>query len=417
MKKTIALLLALCMVLSVSFAVAEETLALKDARRYVKLMYKDKPTSTPQDYELIGSVPTDGEPLLIEWTTDADSIVITREDSGLVKIDVNENSAKELAYTLTATIKDADGNETSISFDRLVPASLSLDSMTEEEIVAAAYTLEDQAKLPAFTALCGDIVAIPSPYSEDYGNITVNIQVGDLTDQPIQCYRLKGEGAADLKEGDHIAVFGLIKNYKGTIEFDAGCVLIPEASCESARVAGFAYLLEDGAAMTHESTITGVITAIPSAYSEDYGNIIVNIDVPGLEGYTVQCYRLTGEGAATLAEGDTITVTGTLKNYKGTIEFDKGCVIDAVVKAAAEEEAPAPEEEAPTAEEEAPAPEEEAPTAEEEAPAPEEEAPTAEEEASAAEEEAPADEEEPTQEEKKGVTIIHAPIENIKFGK
>ena len=77
--------------------------------------------------------------------------------------------------------------------------------------------------------------------------------------------------------------------------------------------------------MTRESTITGVITAIPSAYSDEYKNITVNIDVPGLEGYTVQCYRLTGEGAETLAEGDTITVTGVIKNYKGTIEFDKGC--------------------------------------------------------------------------------------------
>ena len=32
--------------------------------------------------------------------------------------------------------------------------------------------------------------------------------------------------------------------------------------------------------------------------SEEYKNITVNIDVPGLKGYTVQCYRLVGEGAA-----------------------------------------------------------------------------------------------------------------------
>ena len=31
------------------------------------------------------------------------------------------------------------------------------------------------------------------------------------------------------------------------------------------------------------------------------------------------------EGSEALAEGDVITVTGTIKNYKGTIEFDKGC--------------------------------------------------------------------------------------------
>ena len=51
--------------------------------------------------------------------------------------------------------------------------------------------------------------------------------------------------------------------------------------------------------------------------------------VAGLDDYVLQCYRLSGEGAGKLAEGDTITVTGTIKNYKGTVEFDKGCTLDA----------------------------------------------------------------------------------------
>ena len=321
MKKLFALLLALCMVMSLGAALAENE-GLKDARSYINLMYKNKPQSTPKDYELIGSVPSDGDPYVVEWTTDSDTIVITREDNGMVKVDVDEDNTKEVHYVLTATVSD--GTESlSVSFDRFVPAAINLDIMTEEEIVGVAYTLEDQAKLPGATALHGVITAIPTPYSEQYGNITVNIQVGDLADQPIQCYRLKGEGAAELKEGDEIAVFGVIKNYKGTIEFDAGSILIPIDSCQSARVAGYAYTLEESAAMNRESTVTGIISAIPSAYSADYKNITVNIDVPGLEGYTIQCYRLAG--GEDLAEGDTITVTGIIKNYKGTIEFDKGC--------------------------------------------------------------------------------------------
>ena len=320
MKKLIAVLLALCLLLSLGLALAEEDSGLRDARSYVNLMYKNKPASTPKDYTLIGSVPGDGDPYIVEWTTDADSIVITRLEDGMVKIDVDENSTKELHYTLTATITEGDAS-VSVSFERFVPAAINLDLMTEEEIVAVAYTLEDQAKLPAPTALHGVIVAIPSAYSDKYDNITVNIQVGGLSDQLIQCYRLKG--GADLKEGDEIAVFGTIKNYKGTIEFDAGCCQIPLESVQSARVAGFVYTLEENAAMSRESTVTGVISAIPSAYSEQYSNITVNIDVPGLEGYTIQCYRLTG--GEDLNVGDTITVTGTIKNYKGTIEFDKGC--------------------------------------------------------------------------------------------
>ena len=46
----------------------------------------------------------------------------------------------------------------------------------------------------------------------------------------------------------------------------------------------------------------------------------------------VMAYRLKGDGADKLAVGDTITVTGTIKNYQGTIEFDAGCKLDAVTK-------------------------------------------------------------------------------------
>ena len=47
--------------------------------------------------------------------------------------------------------------------------------------------------------------------------------------------------------------------------------------------------------------------------------------VGGLNDYAIQCFRLSGEGADKLAVGDVITVTGVIKNYKGTIEFDAGC--------------------------------------------------------------------------------------------
>ena len=53
----------------------------------------------------------------------------------------------------------------------------------------------------------------------------------------------------------------------------------------------------------------------------------MTILVAGLENYPIMCYRLAGEGAESLAVGDTITVTGILKNYKGTIEFDAGCTL------------------------------------------------------------------------------------------
>ena len=99
------------------------------------------------------------------------------------------------------------------------------------------------------------------------------------------------------------------------------------------EIVAAAYSLEAGLSMNDASTMTGVITSIDTAWSDEYKNITVTIVPGGLTDYAVQCYRLSGEGAETLAVGDTITVSGTIKNYKGTIEFDKGCTLDAVVKA------------------------------------------------------------------------------------
>ena len=191
----------------------------------------------------------------------------------------------------------------------------------------AAYALEDGAALTKPSVLKGVISSIDTAWSDEYQNITVTIVCDGKDEQPIQCYRLTGESAKELAVGDEIAVFGTIKNYKGTIEFDKGCVLVPVDSVASVKAVIAGYALAEDAAMTSESTITGVIVAIPTAWSDEYQNITVNMVAAGLEDYVIQCYRLTGEGAKDLKEGDEITVTGILKNYKGTVEFDKGCTL------------------------------------------------------------------------------------------
>ncbi len=86
-----------------------------------------------------------------------------------------------------------------------------------------------------------------------------------------------------------------------------------------------AYALEQGAAMSKPSVLRGEIVSIDTAWSDEYKNITVTIVVGGLNDYAIQCFRLSGEGADKLAEGDVITVTGAIKNYKGTVEFDAGC--------------------------------------------------------------------------------------------
>ena len=100
-----------------------------------------------------------------------------------------------------------------------------------------------------------------------------------------------------------------------------------------------AYDLEKDTAMSEQKTLTGKIVEINTAYSDSHGNITVTIVVEGREDKPIMCYRLKGTEATETAPAvdvsglallDTVTVTGTLKNYKGTIEFDQGCVCSGI---------------------------------------------------------------------------------------
>ena len=93
------------------------------------------------------------------------------------------------------------------------------------------------------------------------------------------------------------------------------------------EIVNAAYALAVGASLPYEVTLTGTIISVDTEYSADYGNVTVTITVAGAEDKPIVCFRLKGTGADSIAVGDTITVTGTLMNYNGTIEFGSGCTL------------------------------------------------------------------------------------------
>lgn len=159
------------------------------------MMYKDLPETTMSDYEVVGVINIGGIEFPITWTADSDTIKIVPQDNKMVTIDVDEKNPEEVTYTLTATLSNAAGETVSVSFAHKVPAAMILEGMSYEEIVAAAYSLEAGLALEDTQRLYGTVTKIDTPWSDEYKNITVTIQVGELADQPIQCYRLTGEGA------------------------------------------------------------------------------------------------------------------------------------------------------------------------------------------------------------------------------
>ena len=340
MKRLIACLLLLAMSIAVFAGCNEITTpndtpdvtepaenGLDNAIAYVKTAYKKAAENTAKDYQRVGKVPVGDTVYTVVWTVDVseDLVKIEVAEDGLVTVNVNEGAEAETPYVLTATITDENGNVATHSWNHILPAGLNVDGLTYAQIVDAGYALADGEKLENTFRLFGKIVNIDTPYSADYKNITVTIAVAGKEDKPIMCYRLKGEGADTLAVGDMITVEGLLKNYKGTIEFDAGCALIAKSEVvDQKALLKAAFNLGEGDSLAYPAVMTGTVTEITSAWSDQYGNITVNMQV---DDKIVMAYRLKGDGAKDLKAGDVITVAGKIKNYKGTIEFDAGCLL------------------------------------------------------------------------------------------
>ncbi len=287
--------------------------------------------ATDDPYYLYGTVTS----IDTAWSDEYQNITVTiavagKENKPIQCYRLSGEGAKDLAVGDDITVKGILKNYKGlIEFDKGCELVGYGEHLDQSATLKAAFALAEGAAMDYPTVLTGVISEIPTAWSDEYQNITVNL---DFDGQILQCYRLTGEGAKDLAVGDKITVAGIIKNYKGLIEFDKGCKLIHAELASSAKNAFSGYTIPEGESQDTQKTITGTISTIDTAWSADYENITVTIVVGGLEDYKIMCYRLKGEGAETLAVGDTITVTGTLKNYKGTIEFDAGCTLDSVVK-------------------------------------------------------------------------------------
>lgn len=307
------------------------TPASADAFEYVGLPQKDDAGMVAFEKDglsVVSTVTADTEIELPSAGKTYDKVAITWESDNAAAVVANGKLTIKLPDTdatvkLTATLKCGSVTETRVFEIKLVATEMSY-----AEIVDAAYKLEAGAALPGTYRLFGKIIKIDTPWSEQYKNITVTIEVAGLTDKPIQCFRLVGDGAEALAVGDEITVEGVIKNYNGTVEFDAKCKLIGKGEhIDQSKTVNAAYSLAEGESMASPVILKGVISKIDTAWSDQYKNITVTIIVDGITDKPIMCFRLKGEGADKLAEGQTINVYGTIKNYQGTVEFDAGCLL------------------------------------------------------------------------------------------
>ena len=204
-------------------------------------------------------------------------------------------------------------------------------------VIPAAYALQDGEIMEGPYTLKGKIISSDG-YKAQYGDISVTIAVEGYEDFPLYCYQIKND-ADKIDVGDIIAVQGKIKNYKGLIEFERPVMLAYEKgevntpddgdtsdydsvkTDDPAVVIPMAYALATGATLDGTYTLKGQIIE-SDGLNAQYGDISVTFVVEGYEDYPIYCYQIKKD-ADKLDLGDYIAVQGKIKNYNGTIEFER----------------------------------------------------------------------------------------------
>ena len=124
MKKilSVVLLLALCIGCFAGCAPKEDA-ALNAAAEYLYAMYKDNEVVTANDYTVVGQVRIEDVTYPITWTADVseENVKISAGENNMTVVEINA-STEDINYKLTATLKNEDGQEVSVSFDHTIPA-------------------------------------------------------------------------------------------------------------------------------------------------------------------------------------------------------------------------------------------------------------------------------------------------------
>ena len=192
----------------------------------------------------------------------------------------------------------------------------------------------------------GTVKSIDEEYTEQYKNISFVLTDGTVE---IVVHRAKGDCASALKVGDTVTVTGEVINYEGTIEFkqptlsnyvagsgsqggnsgsgdsgnqggndDGGNTDNPTTSSIQ-NILNEAASLASGTSLSGDRTVTGTVKSIEEEYTTEYKKISFILTDGVAE---ILVHRATGDCAASLKVGDTVTVKGTVINYNGTvIEF------------------------------------------------------------------------------------------------
>lgn len=274
------------------------------------------------------------------------AVTYTSSNTAVATVDANGNVTLVAAGTTTITATSAETEQYAAG-----QASYVLNVVNRVSVIDALELIED-----GFTGIVqveGYIVSI-TELSTSYGNATYVIadEMGEESDllTVYRGYWKNGEkftSTDQLKVGGYVAVEGALTTYNGQPQLNSGSKVIeyttPEGGDEpdpdtptapegTITVAEALALIAAG--YSGEATVKGIISAITDMSNTDSGSTYGNATYTIVDALTdakaltvFRGYWIDGEKFATgkeIAVGGTVVVTGNLKNYNGTPEFDSG---------------------------------------------------------------------------------------------
>ena len=176
------------------------------------------------------------------------------------------------------------------------------------------------------------IVSKIDEISAQYGNATFYISNDGTTNDQLKVYRCLGLGGAKfsaggIKEGDEVIVYGPVKIYNGTPEFDQGCQLyklndqtsgggpsgeVTEITC--AKAVELTNALADGATSTETYAVTGYITQVVGDVSRNQQTFWMADTKNGGKIFEAYWANLP-EGVTAFTVGTKVKITGQLMKY------------------------------------------------------------------------------------------------------
>ncbi len=232
------------------------------------------------------------------------------------------STTEDIAASVNVTLEEVDGGYR--MFFMADGVKTYIDIYQNGDYVNARFTTEPTAvftwneEYKTLTAMVGDLAYYIGTYKE-YNTLSASKLEYAATSFPTNLYTMGGT------DNSQPTVPSDDKNEDEEPEETKPVETTPPAAADLSTPAGIvqaAFALQAGEALDQEVSLTGVVTKANDVNAE-YGDRTVYITVEGKE---IQCYALKGEVAKILV-GDTITVKGIIKNYNGTVEFDKAQLV------------------------------------------------------------------------------------------